>query len=105
MFIYLSKKIKIAIPNPITLHSISWNREHGWIACGGEAGLLKVLQLESGDSKSERKGAMLSMNQSLEGHTGYVQCVVWNEQYQKLTTSDQYGLITVWMLFEVCGLD
>jgi WD repeat-containing protein 35 len=38
MFIYLSKKIKIAIPNPIPLHSITWNQENGWIACGGEEG-------------------------------------------------------------------
>lgn len=40
MFIYLSKKI--AIPNGVKLRSLSWNTEQGWIACGGEAGLLKV---------------------------------------------------------------
>ena len=32
--------------------------------------------------------------------TGAVQVVTWNEQYQKLTTSDQYGLIIVWMLYK-----
>ncbi|MCI4376852.1 hypothetical protein PGIGA_G00193590 [Pangasianodon gigas] len=42
----------------------------------------------------------LSMNQTLEGHTGAVQVVTWNEQYQKLTTSDQNGLIIVWMLYK-----
>ncbi len=42
MFIYLSKKIKVAIPNPILLSAISWNKEHGWIAVGGLDGLLKV---------------------------------------------------------------
>ena len=31
---------------------------------------------------------------------GAVQCVTWNEHYQKLTTSDQYGLIIVWMLYK-----
>ena len=35
--------------------------------------------------------------------TGAVQVVTWNEQYQKLTTSDQYGLIIVWMLYK--GMD
>lgn len=25
-------------------------------------------------------------------------CVTWNPHYRKLTTSDQYGLIIVWML-------
>ncbi len=33
-------------------------------------------------------------------NTGAVQVVTWNEYYQKLTTSDQYGLIIVWMLYK-----
>ena len=45
MFVYLSKKI--AIPNGVKLSSLSWNSEQGWIACGGEGGLLKVLKLEN----------------------------------------------------------
>jgi WD repeat-containing protein 35 len=44
MLVYLSKKI--AIPNQLKLNCISWNRDQGWIACGGEQGLLKVLKLE-----------------------------------------------------------
>ncbi|KAJ3392142.1 WD repeat-containing protein 35 [Lobulomyces angularis] len=44
MFVYLSKKI--AIPNNVRLCSIAWNNDQGWIACGGEDGLLKVLKLE-----------------------------------------------------------
>lgn len=31
---------------------------------------------------------------------GAVQVVTWNEQYEKLTTSDQNGLIIVWMLYK-----
>ena len=49
----------------------------------------------------DRKAAAtsnLSMNQTLEGHNGAVMVVNWNENYRKLTTSDQYGLIIVWML-------
>jgi hypothetical protein len=38
------------------------------------------------------------MNQTLEGHNGNVCCLTWNENYRKLTTSDQFGLIIVWML-------
>ena len=38
------------------------------------------------------------MNQTLEGHQGATMCVCWNENYRKLTTSDQNGLIIVWML-------
>lgn len=42
--------------------------------------------------------ANLSMNQSLEGHNGGVMCVAWNPIFKKLTTSDESGLIIVWML-------
>ncbi len=100
MFIYLSKKIKIAIPQPIPLESVAWNREHGWIACGGQNGTLKVLKLEDGKGKKDTSGN-LSMNQTLEGHNGAVKVLHWNEHYQKLTTSDQFGLIIVWVLFKV----
>eukprot|EP00053_Salpingoeca_punica_P010039 m.90373 g.90373 ORF g.90373 m.90373 type:complete len:1153 (-) comp15261_c1_seq1:288-3746(-) len=96
MFIYLSKKIKVAIPNPVPLETLSWNSKEGWIACGGEDGLLKVLMLEGGEAKSGN----LSMNQTLEGHSGSVRVATWNEQYMKLTTSDQYGMIIVWMLYK-----
>lgn len=101
MFIYLSKKI--AIPNKVRLTSLSWNQDDGWIACGGEGGLLKVLKLDTNPSNDPRlKGvaapSSLSMNQTLEGHKEAVCCVTWNSNYRKLTTSDENGLIIVWML-------
>ena len=101
MFIYLSKKI--AIPNNTRLKCVGWNKEHGYIACGGDDGLLKVLKLESGrDGKVKGLAAPsnLSMNQTLEGHQGQIQVVTWNESHQKLTSSDQHGLIIVWMLYK-----
>ncbi|KAM6912965.1 WD repeat-containing protein 35 [Xenentodon cancila] len=102
MFIYLSKKI--AIPNNIHLKCVSWNKDQGFIACGGDDGLLKVLKLESQTDDNRLKGlaapSNLSMNQTLEGHSGAVQVVTWNEQFEKLTTSDQNGLIIVWMLYK-----
>nr|CAB3267696.1 WD repeat-containing protein 35 [Phallusia mammillata] len=103
MFVYLSKKI--AIPNNISLHCLSWNKEEGYIACGGADGLLKVLKLESNLSKDANIRGLaapsnLSMNQTMEGHSGTVKVVTWNNHYQKLTTSDHKGLIIVWMLFK-----
>ncbi|XP_073941730.1 intraflagellar transport protein Oseg4 [Choristoneura fumiferana] len=92
MFIYMSKKI--AIPKQSNVTCISWNHSSGYIAVGGEDGMLKVLKLESGG------GGNLSMNLSLEGHTGQLRCAVWNEVYQKLTTSDEHGVIIVWMLYK-----
>ncbi|XP_023129975.2 WD repeat-containing protein 35 isoform X1 [Amphiprion ocellaris] len=102
MFIYLSKKI--AIPSNIHLKCVSWNKDQGFIACGGDDGLLRVLKLETQTDDAKLKGlaapSNLSMNQTLEGHSGAVQVVTWNEQYEKLTTSDQNGLIIVWMLYK-----
>ncbi|KAJ3259989.1 WD repeat-containing protein 35 [Boothiomyces macroporosus] len=104
MFIYLSKKI--AIPNCANLQTVAWNNDQGWIACGGDDGLLKVLKLESNNppnTQAENKGAptsQLSMNQTLEGHNGSLMIATWNRQHQKLTTSDSNGLIIVWILYK-----
>lgn len=108
MFAYLSKKI--GIPNNTRVECIGWSSEQGWIACGGEKGLLKILKLD--DQKTVSSGQTtnystqttqtgaggLPVNQTLEGHSGTVKCVIWNEPYKKLTTSDENGLIIVWML-------
>ncbi|CAG0901863.1 unnamed protein product [Cyprideis torosa] len=102
MFIYLSKKI--AIPNNTKLSSLGWNKEQGYIACGGENGLLKVLKLDTGSADPKARGLAaptnLSMNQALEGHNGAIEVIIWNEHHQKLTTSDGYGLIIVWSFFK-----
>ena len=114
----------------VEVHSVSWNREHGWIACGCEGGLLKILKLEGmtppakpfatsrsflthiyaalsrGTTPAEKAAAAaaagnVTMNQSLEGHSGAIQVLTWNQHYRKLTSSDQQGLIIVWVLFKV----
>jgi WD repeat-containing protein 35 len=81
------------MPNNTKLKAIGWNQEKGWIACGGDENLLKVIKLESGKGEG---GGNLSMNQTLSGHSGMVELCCWNENYQKLTTSDEKGLIIVW---------
>ena len=55
----------------------------------------------------EIQGFLLKYGELLKFHlyfysvfSGAVQVVTWNGQYQKLTTSDQYGLIIVWMLYK-----
>lgn len=40
----------------------------------------------------------LSINQTLEGHSGTVNCAAWNAQYDRLASCDTSGLIIVWML-------
>ncbi|XP_054722053.1 WD repeat-containing protein 35-like [Uloborus diversus] len=94
---YMSKKI--ALPKSISMKSIAWNKTEGYIACGGDGGVLKVLKLESRKEMvaSVVSSSSLSTNQSLEGHAGTVSFVQWNEAYQKLTSCDTNGFIMVWM--------
>ncbi|AIN95907.1 hypothetical protein LPMP_080990 [Leishmania panamensis] len=94
MFVYLSKRI--AMPNGVKVTSIAWSEEQGWLACGGEKGLLKVLKVDGGP-QGQRSGG-LSSSQTLEGHDTTVDLVTWNQQYCKLTSSDVSGRIIVWML-------
>ena len=49
---------------------------------------------------SIKLGCGLKNLKSLFFITGAVQVVTWNGHYQKLTTSDQFGLIIVWMLYK-----
>lgn len=85
--------MQISIPNNVDLKCIAWSKKDGFIACGGDEGLLKVLKVESGGNRwlsvfSHRlvayfagakdgggtKGlagpSNLSVNQNLEGHNG-----------------------------------
>lgn len=73
---------------------------------GGDDGLLKVLKIDSGTpADGKPKGlagqANLSINKTLEGHSGNVLTIVWNEKHNKLTSSDENGLIIVWTLYKV----
>ncbi|EUB57703.1 WD repeat-containing protein 35 [Echinococcus granulosus] len=101
MFAYLSKKI--AIPNNPKISTLAWSLNHGYLACGGENGLLKVLKFESSKFDANKGSALqngISMNQTLEGHSGTIQLITWNEQFEKLTTADEHGVIIVWMLYK-----
>lgn len=42
-----------------------------------------------------------SFNQTLEAHSGQVQIIAWNEVHQKLTSTDDNGLVIVWTLHKV----
>ena len=82
--LYVNILHQIAIPNNTKLQCIGWNREDGYIACGGDGGLLKVLKLESGkDGKVKGLAAPsnLSMNQTLDGHNGQIQVCLKHEEF------------------------
>uniref|UniRef100_A0AAR5PI05 WD repeat-containing protein 55 homolog n=1 Tax=Dendroctonus ponderosae TaxID=77166 RepID=A0AAR5PI05_DENPD len=106
-FSFLSRfgVLRIAIPNNTKIHSLDWNKQDGYIAVGGDSGLLKVLKLDSGNDAGFKTRKLvatsnLSMNQTLEGHSDTIQVLTWNEMHKKLTTSDSNGVIIVWMLYK-----
>lgn len=76
------------------MYSIAWNNSKKYIATGGNGGLLKVIKLDSA------VGSSLSMNQTLEGHSGTVLLTTWNNQHDKLASADSTGKIIVWVLFK-----
>ncbi|KRX19175.1 WD repeat-containing protein 35 [Trichinella nelsoni] len=76
---------------------ISWNHTDDYIACGGDRGLLKVIQLSTSAKQLDNTAtgqSDVALNQTLEGHS----VIVWNEKHQKLTTADDRGYINVWVL-------
>ena len=42
---------QVAMSNNVKLKCISWNKDQGFIACGGDDGLLRVLKLETQTGK------------------------------------------------------
>ena len=63
--------------------------------------LVQVLKLEEPAAASNApasSGQGLNANQTLQGHADSVVVAAWNEQHNKLTTSDSNGLIIVWIL-------
>lgn len=96
MFSYLNKKI--TIPNCKQLRVIAWSTsDAGWIACGGENGMLKTLKLDHGPSNQKSTGgSTLSSNLTLDGHEKGVIIARWNEVHKKLATADEMGNITLW---------
>ncbi|KAL1244860.1 WD repeat-containing protein [Trichinella spiralis] len=80
---------------------ISWNHTDDYIACGGDRGLLKVIQLSTSAKQLDNTAtgqSDVALNQTLEGHSGSIKVIVWNEKHQKLTTADDRGYINVWVL-------
>ncbi|TKR82027.1 hypothetical protein L596_015808 [Steinernema carpocapsae] len=109
MYVYLTRKI--SMPANKTLHCVAYMQNKGYVAAGGMEGLLKVFKMidnpvGKGSSAREVKNvplpgtSNLETNQTLEGHSGIVNIIAWNEVYQKLTTSDANGLIIVWMIHQ-----
>ena len=93
------------MPNNATITSCSWNRTHGFVAAGCENGVVKLIKLEMSEGKDAKSSkapnqSALVINETLEGHSGEIATVTWNNKFNKLTTADSNGKIVVWINYE-----
>jgi WD repeat-containing protein 35 len=82
------------MPDSATIGCVAWNKADGWLCCGAEQGLVKVIHIgDGGDGKAKMSSF------SLPGHSEKhkVTACCWNERYKKLTTGDDSGHIIVWL--------
>lgn len=86
-----SKKISMAVGTQ--LGCIAWDQKAGYLCCGGDAGLLKVIQMAA---SSKGKLSTFTLDEHVKNECKVTACC-WNERYKKLTSSDESGHIIVWM--------
>lgn len=93
MYAYESEKIVIGKDR--TVSSLSWNSENSLIGVGFNDKSFKLLRLgESADLQIETK---MSLNLTLPtNHKGAIRTMSWNENYDKLLTVDDKGMMIVW---------
>ncbi|CAI2357122.1 unnamed protein product [Caenorhabditis sp. 36 PRJEB53466] len=96
------RKFQMGLPENQGINFAEWNTNSNYIAVGGAQGMLRVVRLGLDPNQLDNKlSNALVVNQTLEGHnvTATVLNATWNENNQKLTTSDTSGLIIVWGIF------
>nr|CAD2128109.1 unnamed protein product [Meloidogyne enterolobii] len=99
MYVFPARKFQIQTPGSTTFTCISWMLNRGYVAVGGSDGALRVMLLNLDQDKSNPPSSLnpwLS-SQQLEGHSSSVRVLSWNEVYQKLASTDDAGVIIVWM--------
>ncbi|CAL2050128.1 unnamed protein product [Caenorhabditis brenneri] len=99
VYMNVFRKFNMGLPEHAQLHFSEWNHNSNFIACGGALGTLKIVKIGMDVRDPKPNASALIVNQSLEGHNATVINATWNENNQKLTTSDTSGLIIVWGLF------
>lgn len=70
------------------LYSIGWGNNSRWLAVGSDDGIVKLIKLTDENN----------ISQNLEGHRGKIIQIIWNKHFNKLTTTDENGLIIIWIL-------
>lgn len=98
MFCCLFKKV--TVHNTAKLSQINCNSHTHALGIGGSDGFVKVIQIDLLKSKSEANNNNLTFTQNLVCHKKKIIVLCWNDNYDKLTTCDEEGVIIVWKLTE-----
>ena len=94
MFSCLFKKV--TVHNTAKLSRIACNSESNYIGIGGSEGFVKIVQIELTKKSSDGINNQLAFTQNLICHKKKIVVLCWNDLYDKLTTSDEEGVIIVW---------
>jgi WD repeat-containing protein 35 len=98
MYTCLFKKITVHNSEKVT--RFSSNRVNQCIGIGGDAGFVKIVKFDLLSNKPDQTGKInpLIFSQSLTEHKCKIINLAWNDEYEKLTTSDEKGVIVVWKM-------
>ena len=92
------------MPSGSHVLNVAWSGCDGFLACGCDNGVVKVLKIEVVEMNQPAveeitgrpRGYLaaptnIAKNQTLEGHTASVTAMAWNQKQKKLTTADTKG--------------
>ncbi|KAH0575427.1 WD40 repeat protein [Spironucleus salmonicida] len=81
---------------------VAWNRTDGWLAFGGDMGLLRIIMLEFQDQHDfnlqgvAARPSRVSIDRRLTIHEGSaITTITWNETKEQVTTGDNRGSVVV----------
>ena len=98
MYCTLIKKVNITKNEKLT--RIATNKNTNYIGIGGTNGFVQIVDLDVTRTRppdsTQQPQSQLSFSQVLQSHTSDVSIIVWNDNYNKLTTCDTKGVMIVW---------
>ena len=94
MFCCLFKKV--TVHKTETICKIHSNDSASLIAVGGSNGFAKIIQIDVTKQLAENQKHPITFSQNLVCHKKNIILVSWNERYEKLSTTDDEGVIIVW---------
>ncbi|EGT35152.1 hypothetical protein CAEBREN_08468 [Caenorhabditis brenneri] len=105
IYVEVQKKISYGLEvNKGQIHFITWNHISDHIAVGGDSNAMKILRFNFKPMDTSQKNA-LQINQPIitlddkdRVIRGSIMNGTWNEEYERVATSDSCGRVTIWKI-------